>query len=51
VSIADPEVMPSFWYTLKAVAVDTYGRIVIAGSKTSSSGGGGENAVVGRFWP
>jgi hypothetical protein len=39
---------PSFYYTLKAVAVDAFGRIVIAGSKTDASG---TNAVIGRFWP
>jgi hypothetical protein len=39
---------PAFSYVLDAVALDDYGRIVIAGSKLDSTG---SFAVVGRFWP
>ena len=39
---------PAFYFTLQADAVDALGRVVIAGSRTDSSG---TFALVGRFWP
>jgi uncharacterized delta-60 repeat protein len=39
---------PAFYFTLRAVAVQPDGRIVIAGQRTGSSG---VFSVLGRFWP
>jgi hypothetical protein len=48
IQTSDPSACPTFWYTLKAVTVQSDGLVLVAGQKVSGSG---TFATVGRYWP